>query len=70
MEGVMPQAAGKPKKESEKQQLDRALDEGLEESFPGSDPVAVTQPATELPEDSFKTDDERSRDSKHKKRQP
>ena len=66
----MPQAGSKPKKESEKQQLDRALDEGLEESFPGSDPVAVTQPATELPEDSFKTDDERSRDSKHKKRQP
>jgi hypothetical protein len=63
----MPQAAGKPKKESEKEQLDRALEEGLEESFPGSDPVAVTQPAPELPEDSFKTADERSRDSKHKK---
>ena len=25
--------------------LDRALDQGLEESFPGSDPVNVTQPA-------------------------
>jgi hypothetical protein len=65
----MPQAAGKPKKETEKEQLDRALEEGLEESFPGSDPVAVTQPATELPEDSFKTADERSRDGKHKKHQ-
>jgi hypothetical protein len=65
----MPQAAGKPKKESEKEQLDRALEEGLEESFPGSDPVAVTQPATELPEDSFKTAEERSRDGKHKKPQ-
>ncbi len=25
--------------------LDKALDQGLEESFPGSDPVNVTQPA-------------------------
>ena len=66
----MPQAGSKPKKESEKQQLDRALEEGLEETFPGSDPVAVSQPASELPEDSFKTDDERSRDGKHKKHQP
>jgi hypothetical protein len=66
----MPQAGSKPKTESEKQKLDRALEEGLEESFPGSDPVAVTQPASESPEDSFKTDDERSRDAKHKKRKP
>jgi hypothetical protein len=29
---------------SEKRRLDRALDEGLEETFPGSDPVNVTQP--------------------------
>ena len=28
----------------EKRQLDEALDEGLEETFPGSDPVNVTQP--------------------------
>ncbi len=27
-----------------RRQLDRALDEGLEETFPGSDPVNVTQP--------------------------
>ena len=27
-----------------KQKLDEQLDEGLEETFPGSDPVAVTQP--------------------------
>jgi hypothetical protein len=65
----MPKAPAKPKTESEKKQLDRALEEGLEETFPGSDPVAVTQPASELPEDSFKTDDERSRDAKHKRRQ-
>ncbi|MET0446509.1 hypothetical protein [Tardiphaga sp.] len=31
--------------EAEKRRLDAALDEGLEETFPGSDPVNVTQPA-------------------------
>ena len=31
--------------ETEKKQLDEALEEGLEETFPGSDPVSVTQPA-------------------------
>jgi hypothetical protein len=29
---------------AEKRQLDKALEEGLEETFPGSDPVNVTQP--------------------------
>jgi hypothetical protein len=33
------------KDEAEKRRLDKALDEGLEETFPGSDPVNVTQPA-------------------------
>jgi hypothetical protein len=32
-------------KEAEKRRLDKALEEGLEETFPGSDPVNVTQPA-------------------------
>jgi hypothetical protein len=27
-----------------KEKLDEALEQGLEESFPGSDPVSVTQP--------------------------
>ena len=31
--------------EIEKQQLEDALEEGLEETFPGSDPVSITQPA-------------------------
>ena len=31
-------------KEAEKRLLDEALDEGLEETFPASDPVNVTQP--------------------------
>ena len=30
--------------DAEKRKLDDALDEGLEETFPGSDPVNVTQP--------------------------
>jgi hypothetical protein len=31
-------------REPEKRQLDEALEEGLEETFPASDPVNVTQP--------------------------
>jgi hypothetical protein len=31
-------------KATEKRRLDQALEEGLEETFPGSDPVNVTQP--------------------------
>jgi hypothetical protein len=30
--------------EKEKRRLDRSLDEGLEETFPASDPVNLTQP--------------------------
>jgi hypothetical protein len=30
---------------AEKRRLDEALEEGLEETFPGSDPVNVIQPA-------------------------
>jgi len=38
-------AAGAAEKQAEKRRLDDALEEGLEETFPGSDPVNVTQPA-------------------------
>ena len=31
-------------KSAEKRRLDQALEEGLEETFPASDPVNVTQP--------------------------
>jgi hypothetical protein len=31
-------------KDPEKRRLDQALEEGLEETFPASDPVNVTQP--------------------------
>jgi hypothetical protein len=37
-------------KTPEKRQLDQALEEGLEETFPASDPVNVTQPAPSKPD--------------------
>jgi len=41
----------KPEPDDEvKRRLDRALEEGLEETFPASDPVAVTEPAPTPPE--------------------
>jgi hypothetical protein len=43
----MARSAPKPEKaqDAEKRRLERALEEGLEETFPASDPVNVTQPA-------------------------
>jgi|HubBroStandDraft_1064217.scaffolds.fasta_scaffold1232291_1 hypothetical protein len=35
--------------ENRRQRLERALDEGLEQTFPASDPVALTQPAPTRP---------------------
>ncbi|MGB5904634.1 MAG: hypothetical protein WBF99_04350 [Xanthobacteraceae bacterium] len=35
--------------ETEKQRLDDALEEGLKETFPGSDPVSVVQPSPSKP---------------------
>ena len=40
----MTRTAKKPEDAVEKQQLEQALEEGLEETFPASDPVNVTQP--------------------------
>ncbi|MGA9090059.1 MAG: hypothetical protein WB420_13230 [Bradyrhizobium sp.] len=39
-----PRSTPKDVKDPEKRQLDEALEEGLEETFPASDPVNVTQP--------------------------
>jgi hypothetical protein len=39
-----PRSEAKDAERTEKRRLDRALEEGLEETFPGSDPVNVTQP--------------------------
>jgi hypothetical protein len=45
-ENNMPGPRSKPEdsKVAEKRRLDQALEEGLEETFPASDPVNVTQP--------------------------
>ncbi|HEY8335043.1 MAG TPA: hypothetical protein VIQ05_14725 [Tardiphaga sp.] len=43
--------------EIEKKQLDDALEEGLEETFPGSDPVNVTQPAPSKADNHVKRKD-------------
>ena len=40
-----PRETPKDVKDNEKRELDDALEEGLEETFPASDPVNVTQPA-------------------------
>jgi hypothetical protein len=42
--GGDPDVKEKPRSEKPDDPLERALEEGLEESFPGSDPVNVTQP--------------------------
>ncbi len=39
-----PTSAANDAEAAEKRRLDRALEEGLEETFPGSDPVNVPQP--------------------------
>jgi nicotinate phosphoribosyltransferase len=41
----------KQKKETAKEKLERELETGLEDTFPASDPVAVTEPAPTLPGD-------------------
>jgi hypothetical protein len=38
------ESAKDKQEQADKERLDRALDEGLEETFPGSDPVNVVQP--------------------------
>jgi hypothetical protein len=39
-----PHSARNDAENAEKRRLDQALEEGLEETFPASDPVNVTQP--------------------------
>ena len=42
---------------AEKRRLDRALEQGLEETFPGSDSVSVTQPAPSKADHHVKRND-------------
>jgi hypothetical protein len=41
---AMTRRTHKPADEAEKRRMEQALEEGLEETFPASDPVNVTQP--------------------------
>jgi hypothetical protein len=52
-----PHSDPKDTKSAEKRRLDQALEEGLEETFPGSDPVNVTQPAPSKPDNHVKRKD-------------
>ena len=54
-----PRSDPKKVKDTEKRQLDQALEEGLEETFPGSDPVNVTQPPPSKGDHHVKRKDER-----------
>jgi hypothetical protein len=55
----MNKSGSEPKdvKDTEKRRLDEALEEGLEETFPGSDPVNVTQPAPSKADNHIKRKD-------------
>ncbi len=54
---------------TEKRRLDEALEEGLEETFPGSDPVNVTQPAPSKADHHIKRKDWRGgRDGENRSR--
>jgi hypothetical protein len=43
--GGDPDVKQKPRSEKPKDRLERKLDEGLEETMAGSDPVSITQPS-------------------------
>ena len=49
--------SGKPKSDAQnanKEKLDRELEEGLEETFPASDPVSISEPAAPEPKGPYK----------------
>ena len=43
-ENELSEKAKRAREEEQKRQLERSLERGLEDSFPGSDPINVTQP--------------------------
>ena len=50
-----PKSAKKGGKSAHQRELERDLEEGLAETFPGSDPVAITDPVVDLPKGRHKT---------------
>jgi hypothetical protein len=53
-ENDMPDAKTSDQQTKTKEELEQELNEGLEDSFPGSDPVSVTQPAPSKPDGDSK----------------
>ncbi len=56
-----PPAAASDPDAKRRARLDALLDEGLKDSFPASDPPAVTKPAATLPDDPPRPDRRRPR---------
>lgn len=52
--GKQPKLDINKKKENERARLEKAVEGGLEETFPASDAVAVTEPAPTRSDDSHK----------------
>ena len=52
-----PRSNPKVAEDAEKRRLEQALEEGLEETFPGSDPVNVTQPPPSKADNHIKRKD-------------
>ena len=44
MEDEVDDKTKRDKEEAQKRRLEKSLEQGLEDSFPGSDPINVTQP--------------------------
>ena len=55
------QASSNLKKNDRQRRLEKAREEGLKETFPASDPVAVIEPAPTLPGDDSDTTDHEPR---------
>ena len=50
--GADPHVPGKPAHKHSNNEAERKLEQGLEETMAGSDPVSVTQPKPETPDSS------------------
>jgi hypothetical protein len=55
--------AKKPASDAAKRKLDDKLDEALKDSFPSSDPIAISEPAPGKPDDK----DRKSADGTHRR---
>ena len=56
--GADPQVPARPKHRGPEDRLERKLEQGLEESTAGSDPISITQPAPAAPDERHKKKEE------------